>query len=455
MTTATNPILPGFYPDPSICRVDDNYYLVNSSFCFMPGLPLFHSKDLCHWKQITNIIDRPSQLPLTEGCDVSRGIFAPSIRYNNGTYYLITTNVDAGGNFIMTAKNPEGPWSEPHFLGDTAPGYDPDLFFDDDGKCYVLGTRENPEGWRYNGDMQIWVNEIDINTFELIGEKFVIWNGAMKIAIWPEGPHLFKRNGYYYLIYAEGGTSDDHAICVARSKNLHEWFEGCLKNPIFTHRMLGKKFPIQNVGHADVVTDPDGNYYCVLLASRMIKGPDERMYSSLGRETFLAKIIWEEDWPVINEGLGMLSDTVDIPLTPVVPDTFMSERKDFNLDDSSLIDSLEFITFKDRDFFIAGLRQQSYTSTITANEGSDLCKAFKSAYGKEAKGVCIFQNSEHKLLIPFEKNKNIYVEIHDLVADIYTTSGTNHIIMEEGIDLSPYTTEIAGGFVGCILGLYY
>lgn len=454
MATATNPILPGFYPDPSILRVEDDFYLVNSSFCYLPGLPLFHSKDLCHWKQICNIIDRPSQLPMIDGCDVSRGIFAPSIRYNNGTYYLITTNVDGGGNFILTADKPEGPWSEPHFLGDGVPGFDPDLFFDDDGKCYVLGTRENPAGWRYNGDMQIWVNEIDITTFELIGDPFVIWDGAMKIAVWPEGPHLFKRNGIYYLIYAEGGTSDDHAICVARSNNLHEWFTGCLKNPIFTHRMLGKKFPVQNVGHADIVTDTQGNYYAVMLASRMIAGPDNRMYSSLGRETFLAKIIWEDDWPVFNEGLGMLSHTVNIPLNEVIPENCIKVRTEFNLDDASLMDSMEFITFKDKDFIISGLRQQSYDCTISAAKDSALYKAFAAKFGRNPKGICIFQNSDHKLLIPFEKYSSVYVKIHDLVADIYSVSGKERTLSEEAVDLSEYTTEIAGGFVGCIFGLY-
>ena len=152
MSVANNPILSGFYPDPSICRVGDDYYLVNSSFIYFPGVPIFHSKDLAHWEQIGNIIDREEQFPVAdENAEISRGIFAPTIRYHEGTYYMITTNVSYGGNFVMTAKDPAGPWSMPHYL-ENAPGIDPSLFFDDDGKCYYVGTRPNPEGVKHNGD---------------------------------------------------------------------------------------------------------------------------------------------------------------------------------------------------------------------------------------------------------------------------------------------------------------
>ncbi|OYP34205.1 glycoside hydrolase 43 family protein, partial [Lachnotalea glycerini] len=145
MITISNPILSGFYPDPSICRVGDDFYLVNSSFAYFPGVPIFHSKDMAHWEQIGNILDRNSQLPL-KGCGHSQGIFAPTIRYFNGTFYMITTNVSGGGNFIVTTKNPKGPWSEPYFLGEDATGIDPSLFFDEDGSCYYVGTRPNPKG---------------------------------------------------------------------------------------------------------------------------------------------------------------------------------------------------------------------------------------------------------------------------------------------------------------------
>ena len=145
-----NPILPGFYPDPSACAVGEKFYLVNSSFCYFPGVPIFESTDLKHWHQIGNVLDRSTQLPLHED-GMSRGIFAPTIRYNNGTFYMITTNCSHGGNFVVTATDPAGPWSEPHYLAG-ADGIDPSLFFDEDGKCYYNGTRPNPEGVGHNGD---------------------------------------------------------------------------------------------------------------------------------------------------------------------------------------------------------------------------------------------------------------------------------------------------------------
>ena len=147
MVTAKNPILSGFYPDPSICRAGEDYYIVNSSFVYAPGVPIFHSRDLAHWEQIGNILDRPEQLPV-KGSEISQGIYAPTIRFHDGLFYMITTNVSYGGNFIVTAKDPAGPWSDPYYLGEDAPGIDPSLFFDDDGKCYYCGTRPNPEGWQ-------------------------------------------------------------------------------------------------------------------------------------------------------------------------------------------------------------------------------------------------------------------------------------------------------------------
>ena len=173
MVTVKNPILMGFYPDPSICRKGEDYYIVNSSFVYAPGVPIFHSRDLAHWEQIGNILDRPSQLPVA-GADISDGIYAPTIRYHDGLFYMITTNVTHGNNFIVTAENPEGPWSEPYYLGDDAPGIDPSLFFDDDGKCYYCGTRPNPEGVRYNGDWEIWIQELDLKTMKLVGESMAI-----------------------------------------------------------------------------------------------------------------------------------------------------------------------------------------------------------------------------------------------------------------------------------------
>ena len=305
MLTIQNPILKGFYPDPSICRVGEDYYLVNSSFSYFPGVPLFHSRDLGHWEQVGNILDRPEQLPL-EGGEISRGIFAPVIRWHKGTFYMITTNVDQGGTFVVTSKTPEGPWSDPFYLGEEAKGIDPSLFFDEDGTCYYVGTRPNSNGVHYNGDWEIWLQELDLEKMCLTGESRTIWKGAMQNAIWPEGPHLYKIGEYYYLLHAEGGTAEDHCICVARTRSLEEPFEGCPRNPVFTHRHLGLEYPVTCAGHGDLVDDGHGNWYIVMLACRRCKD-----CSSMGRETFLAKVQWENGWPVIAEGVGHLEDTLE------------------------------------------------------------------------------------------------------------------------------------------------
>lgn len=280
MLTIQNPILKGFYPDPSICRVGEDYYLVNSSFSYFPGVPLFHSRDLGHWEQVGNILDRPEQLPL-EGGEISRGIFAPVIRWHKGTFYMITTNVDQGGTFVVTSKAPEGPWSDPFYLGEEAKGIDPSLFFDEDGTCYYVGTRPNSNGVHYNGDWEIWLQELDLEKMCLTGESRTIWKGAMQNAIWPEGPHLYKIGEYYYLLHAEGGTAEDHCICVARTRSLEEPFEGCPRNPVFTHRHLGLEYPVTCAGHGDLVDDGHGNWYIVMLACRRCKdcsSMEERLF---------------------------------------------------------------------------------------------------------------------------------------------------------------------------------
>ncbi len=309
MKITKNPIFSGFYPDPSVCGVEKrdkegkitgaDYYLVNSSFAYVPGVPIFHSENLQDWVQLGHVLDREEQLAL-KGAGISEGIYAPTIRYHDGTYYMITTNVSDKGNFYVTANAPCGPWSEPIWLED-AEGIDPSLFFEDN-TCYYVGQRTKKDA-KYFGDCEIWLQELDLKQGKLVGEVSVLWDGSMKHAVWPEGPHLYKRGDYYYLVIAEGGTAYSHSICVARSKEIRGPYEGCPNNPIFTHRHLGRDAEIQNVGHADFVETPEGEWYAVMLATRPIEG-----YAPLGRETFLAKVAWEEEWPLINPGVGMLSE---------------------------------------------------------------------------------------------------------------------------------------------------
>jgi xylan 1,4-beta-xylosidase len=335
--TYRNPILPGFHPDPSICRVGDDFYLVNSSFAYFPGIPIYHSRDLARWEQIGNALDRPSQLPL-EGAGISRGLFAPTIRHSRGTFYIACTNVDNGGNFIVTARDPAGPWSEPRWLRN-APGIDPSLFFDDDpassaaaapssggdGRAWYCGTRPVPEGERYSGNWEVWLQELDARSLELIGEPIPLWRGALRECVWPEGPHIYRRGGWYYLMIAEGGTGPDHAITIARSRSIAGPYEGKRSNPILTHRHLGAAFPITNVGHGDLVEDPNGDWWMTLLACRPIRG-----FSVLGRETFMVPVAWEDDWPLPCPGVGKVEEAFEAPRLPRFDAGRAPDRDDFD-----------------------------------------------------------------------------------------------------------------------------
>lgn len=307
-----NPILSGFYPDPSICRVGNDYYLVTSSFSYFPGVPIFHSKDLVNWRQLGHVLDRPSQLDLSD-VEQSEGIFAPTIRYNNGIFYVITTWVGGGknNNFVVTAEDPAGPWSEPIWLED-APGIDPSLFFDEDGKAYYTGTRPLSSGPRYDGDWEIWLQEFDLKAKRLTGDKYVLWKGALVGVIWPEGPHLYKVDGFYYLMIAEGGTGHEHAVTIARSKKITGPYLGNPANPILTHRHLGQNYPIVNVGHGDLVHTQNDEWWMVVLASRPYGG----YYRNLGRETFLVPVVWENGWPVVSPGDGKVLFSYPFPDLP-------------------------------------------------------------------------------------------------------------------------------------------
>lgn len=308
--TFRNPVLPGFTPDPSVCRVGDDYYLATSSFAYFPGIPIHHSRDLVHWRLVGHVLDRPSQLPL-DGCGHSQGIFAPAIRHRDGVFYVTCTNVSDKGNFYCTAVDPAGPWSEPNWLPD-APGIDPTIFFDDDGRSWYLGTRPAPEGPKYNGNWEVWLQEIDLERKRLKGPSHGLWRGALRDAVWPEGPHLYRVDGWYYLLIAEAGTEADHAVSIARSRELTGPYEGCRRNPILTNRHLGRDCPVVNVGHADLVQIPNGDWWMVLLASRPYGG----YYRNLGRETFLCPVAWEDGWPLPSPGSGALELEYPAPALP-------------------------------------------------------------------------------------------------------------------------------------------
>ncbi len=282
--TLRNPIIPGYHPDPSVCRVGNDFYLVNSSFQYFPGVPIYHSTDLVNWTLIGNVLDREEQLPL-RGATSWLGIYAPTIRYHEGTYYMITTNVGNGGNFMVTAKDPRGPWSAPMWLEQQ--GIDPSLWFED-GKCYMMS----------NPDNTIMLCEIDPATGKQLTESKPLWRGTG--GRYPEGPHIYKKDGWYYLLISEGGTELAHHLTIARSRNIYGPYEANPANPILTNCcMAGQSMQIQGTGHGDFVQAADGSWWIVFLAYRNFGGS----YHHIGRETCLAPVEWPAgEWPVVNGG---------------------------------------------------------------------------------------------------------------------------------------------------------
>jgi alpha-N-arabinofuranosidase len=317
VSTVHNPVLPGCYPDPSVCRLGDDYYLVTSTFEYLPGLPIFRSRDLAHWEQVGHVVDRPGQLDFT-GIASSGGLYAPTIRHHDGTFWVVCTLVDQqdpgrGGNFVMTATDPAGPWSDPVWLD--AAGIDPSIFFDDDGRAWVHGTRLAPEPEWFH-QTEVWIRELDRETLRLVGPEHVVWNGALRGAVWAEGPHLYKIDGTYYLLAAEGGTEIHHAVSIARSDTVTGPYVGNPGNPVLTHRHLGRDSDVVGVGHADLVEAPDGSWWAVLLGMRPYGG----YHYNLGRETFLVPVAWEEGWPLFAPGLGRVPTEVEVPFAEPVPD---------------------------------------------------------------------------------------------------------------------------------------
>ena len=295
-----NPILAGYYPDPSITRVGDRFYLVNSSFAHWPGIPIHESTDLVHWKLVGHALADPAKVSFDK-LGTSRGVFAPAIDHHDGLFYVVNTLVDAGGNFFVTAENPAGPWSDPVWLPEID-GIDPAFFFDTDGKAYIVNNGP-PEGAPlYNGHRAIWMQEFDVAARRLVGPRKVLVNGGVDLAkrpIWIEGPHLYHVGDWYFLMCAEGGTDRNHSEVIFRSKSPWGPFEPYAGNPILTQRDLPaeRTSPVTNAGHADLVQMKDGSWWAVFLASR----PYRDYLFNTGRETFLLPVSWKDGWPVILE----------------------------------------------------------------------------------------------------------------------------------------------------------
>jgi beta-xylosidase len=300
-------VIPGFHPDPSVCRVGDDYYLVCSSFEYFPGIPVFHSRDLVNWTQIGNALDRPGQLDLPRDTPSSGGLYAPTLRHHDGRFWLIVTNVaPGGGNLVFTATDPAGPWSDPVRLTGVT-GIDPDLAWDEEGTCWCT----------FAGVAQV---RIDPRTGETLGTPYPVWSGTPGVAA-PEAPHLYRIGDYWYLMIAEGGTERGHGVSIARGPSPAGPFESCPYNPVLTHRST--TLPVQNTGHADLVQAADGSWWMLLLGVRPQGGTPG--WHTLGRETFLAEVSWKDGWPVIGE-VGL-----QVPVLPwaLAPAPAVVERDDF------------------------------------------------------------------------------------------------------------------------------
>ena len=270
-----NPVLPGFHADPSVCRAGNDFYLVNSTFQYYPGVPVFHSKDLIHWEQVGACLTRESQVRI-EGMDEQTGIYAPTIRYHEGRFYMVTTVFPSRKHFYVYTDDPRGEWSDPIYIDFCVGSCDPTLFFDN-GKCYFL--------WK---EGEIKICEIDVKTGRQLGDIHLLGVGLG--GRYPEGPHIYKKDGYYYLLLAEGGTEHGHHVNILRSKNLFGPYESNPSNPILSHfSMKMQNSSIQGLGHADLVQAPDNSWWMICLGYRT----HGYLQHVMGRETFLAPVSWE------------------------------------------------------------------------------------------------------------------------------------------------------------------
>ena len=500
-----NPILAGFYPDPSVTRAGDKFYLVSSTFAYFPGIPIFESVDLVHWRQIGNAIHRSSQLQFS-GLGVSRGVFAPTIEHHEGLFYIFNTHVDAGGNYVVTARDPAGPWSDPTWLPDLVNGIDPSMFVDDDGQAYVLNNGP-PEGVpKYDGHRAIWIQAFDRVALKTKGQRKVLVDGGIDISkkpIWIEGPHLLKRDSWYYLNCAEGGTGPQHSQVILRSRSPWGPFEVGPVNPILTQRGLPatRENPITNAGHADLVQAPDGTWWATFLATRTYDG---RHYNT-GRETFLLPVTWRDDWPLILEEGKAISPIARAPSftkegeqapasgnftwrdefdQPELDLAWMQLRADqgwfeLNRDQGGVIAIEPRAGFdgKSTPAFLAR-RQQHLAFDASLSVRSPVRTGV-------AAGLLLFQNETHWLFLGVkrsDKNTHVFLEKNggerpqvvatqsiepsdtlqlkatgdrrDYTFSFRAKASDAWRLLKANEDGSVLSTEVAGGFVGAVLGPY-
>lgn len=316
MKAIQNPIIRGFNPDPSILRVGDDYYIVTSTFEWFPGYQIHHSRDLRNWKLVTRPLNRVSQLNLL-GVPDSCGVWAPCLSYHDGIFYLLFTNVRSFDgawkdmhNYLVTTDDILGDWSEPIYLNSS--GFDASLFHDDNGRSWLTNMIMDHRDNKFFGG--IVLQEYDRAKQKLVGDIHHIFSGTALGST--EGPHIYKRNGYYYLLTAEGGTGYEHAITLARSRSITGPYEVHPKNPILSAKDNPDLY-LQKTGHGDLVETQDGGWYAVFLASV----PTERRGRCiLGRQTAIEKVEWrDDDWLYLACGGSEARPIVEAPDLPDVP----------------------------------------------------------------------------------------------------------------------------------------
>ncbi len=321
-----NPVLPGFQPDPSIVRVEDDFYLVNSTFSWFPGLPIYHSRDLVNWNLVGHAIDRPGMVDFSQ-LGTNRGLFAPAITHHDEKFWIVNTCIDCRGNFVITADRPEGPWSDPVWL--PFGGIDPSLFFDTDGSAWIVYNDAPPGEPQYDGHRALWLQRFDADMMTLAGDRTLLVDGGVVFAdqpVWAEGPHIYRHDGWYYLLAAEGGTADQHSQTIYRSRSVTGPYVAGPVNPILTQRNMDPARPdrVEATGHADLVQLDDGTWWGVFLATRPFVGQS----TLLGRETYLLPVKWEDSWPRFLDPGEVVPATVPRPALPAYEGTSWSDWRD-------------------------------------------------------------------------------------------------------------------------------
>lgn len=501
-----NPVMAGFYPDPSICRKGDTFYLVNSSFTFFPGVPIFKSTDLVNWQQIGHVLDRESQVPLHRQ-RVSGGIFAPAISYNekNKTFYMITTNVGAG-NFYVKSQDPEQGWSEPIYLPKVQ-GIDPSFFFDKDGRGYIVNNDEPVGGHDYEGQRSIMLHYFDVKGDSVVGDQIEILRGGthvQKNPIWIEGPHMFRVGKYYYLMCAEGGTGEWHSEVILRARKPEGPWEEFDGNPILTQRTgldETRDDYVSSAGHADIVQDKKGDWWAVFLGCRPY---DKKIYYNTGRDTYLLPVTWKDGWPVILEKGKAIPTVVDKPgLQPVEGLTNTGNfRYTDKFDGASLDRRWMFLRNPKSNFFTVGngltinplpvnISQRESLSAVFCRQQHTAFKAetsieFTPSSEKDFAGFALLQNEEYNftfgktmidgsaavvvtrsekatmniatLMISDKdagKPVRLKIEGNGGLYDFYAAVGDGEWkLLVRGADASNLTTNKSGGFIGACIGLY-